>query len=236
MKIKLKIASRLSGIFTLNRQSISLWQAFLCVNLFLLLSGGTALAQLRAESNKILVVGDSLSAAYGIAVEDGWVALLQHKIDGTRHTVDVINASVSGDTSANGLTRLPALLKEYSPAVVILELGGNDGLRGLSVKKLQQNLIQMTEAAQAQDAQVIILGMKIPSNYGAAYTRSFSRTFVESAKSTDALLVPFFLEGLATSREWFQGDGIHPNEKAQEIMLNNVWEVLSPVLDSLPVN
>ena len=118
MKIKLKIASRLSGIFTLNRQSISLWQAFLCVNLFLLLSGGTALAQLRAESNKILVVGDSLSAAYGIAVEDGWVALLQHKIDGTRHTVDVINASVSGDTSANGLTRLPALLKEYSPCLL----------------------------------------------------------------------------------------------------------------------
>lgn len=235
MKINLEIPSLISGIFTLNRQSNSLWRTFLCINLFVLLSGGLVQAQPRTDSHKILILGDSLSAAYGMAVKDGWVALLQHKIDGTRYTVDVINASVSGDTSANGLTRLPALLEEYSPAVVILELGGNDGLRGLSVKKLKQNLVQMTESAQALDAKVIILGMQIPSNYGAAYTRLFSRSFVDAAEMTDALLVPFFLEGLETGLEWFQSDGIHPNENAQEIMLNNVWDTLAPVMDTLSV-
>ncbi|OED34441.1 hypothetical protein AB833_32430 [Chromatiales bacterium (ex Bugula neritina AB1)] len=218
MKVKMKITSTLSHRFA----------ALLCV-IFLSLATATATAQ----DKKILVVGDSLSAAYGMAVEDGWVAGLQHRLDGTRYQYNVINASVSGDTTANGLTKLPALLKEYQPEIVLIELGGNDGLRGLSLKKMKQNLIEMSQMAADSDATVIILGMKIPSNYGAAYTRLFSKTFVTAAEESNAQLIPFFLEGLEKSMEWFQSDGIHPNEKAQVIMLDNVWQPLVSVIDSL---
>ncbi len=189
----------------------------------------------RAESQALLVVGDSLSSAYGIATEEGWVARLDHQLQGTRHEIEVVNASVSGDTSANGLGRLPALLDDHSPGIVIIELGGNDGLRGLSIKKLNENLTLMTEMAIDSGAQVILLGMQIPSNYGAAYTRLFSDTYEKVAKETNAGLVPFFLEGLQSSAEWFQSDGIHPNEAAQEVMLDNVWDVLEPLLEKLSV-
>ncbi len=206
---------------------------FKAVVCFLLCLFGPTAASAQSDARHVLIIGDSLSAAYGIPVADGWAAKLQHKLDGTRHELEVINASVSGDTSANGLTKLPALLEEYDPAYVILELGGNDGLRGLSVKKLKQNLKEMTQLAQQKDATVIILGMMIPSNYGAAYTRLFTRTFVDVAEETDALIVPFFLKGLETGLEWFQSDGIHPNAKAQEIMFENVWEVFEPSLEAL---
>lgn len=232
MKIKLKITSLSRTVFTVIRQLHVGSSAPLLMAVFLFAFSSAS----QAQADKILVIGDSLSAAYGLAVDDGWVAKLEHKIDGTRHSLEVINASVSGDTSANGLSKLPALLDEYDPAFVILELGGNDGLRGLSIKKLRQNLIEMTELAQSKDATVIILGMQIPSNYGAAYTRLFIKTFIDAAEQTDAALVPFFLEGLGAGLEWFQSDGIHPNAKAQEIMLDNVWQVLAPILESQPVN
>ncbi len=226
-----KSSQRRTG-FTQTRQLKTRVFGSVIASVFLLVFSGVC----QAQDDKILVVGDSLSAAYGIAIEDGWVAQLEHKIDGTRHSHKVINASVSGDTSANGLSKLPALLEEYNPNFVILELGGNDGLRGLSVKKLKQNLIDMTELAQDNGATVIILGMQIPSNYGATYRRLFSKTFIDTAAQTDAMLVPFLLEGLGTGLDWFQSDGIHPNAKAQEIMLDNVWQVLAPALELQPAN
>lgn len=184
-------------------------------------------------ARSVLIIGDSLSSAYGLAIKDGWVARLDYRLEGTRHNFDIINASVSGDTTANGLSRLPALLDQHSPDVVIIELGGNDGLRGLSIKKLTENLTLMTDMAMDAKADVIILGMKIPSNYGAAYTRLFSSSFEKVATDTDARLVPFFLEGLQSSTDWFQADGIHPNKAAQDVMLDNVWTVLEPLLDTL---
>lgn len=223
----MKITRIEQPVFTITRQfkrgTFAILMALLCL---------TTPWTLAAEDRHLLVVGDSLSAAYGISVEDGWVARLQHRLDGTRHPLKVVNASVSGDTSANGLTKLPKLLQEYDPVFVILELGGNDGLRGLSLKKLKQNLREMTDLAQQANATVIILGMQIPSNYGAAYTRLFKRTFTSVAEESGALLVPFFLNGLETGLQWFQSDGIHPNADAQEIMLDNVWAVLAPALET----
>ena len=183
-----------------------------------------------ASSPKLLIVGDSLSAAYGIPVEKGWVAQLAHRMEGTRFVVEVVNASVSGDTTANGLTKLPDLLDEYQPAIVVIELGGNDGLRALSIKKMKQNLTEMATLARDSGAEVVIVGMQIPSNYGAAYTRLFKKAFGDVASETDAQLVPFLLEGLESGLEWFQSDGVHPNVQAQPIMLDNVWDVLHPIL------
>ena len=219
--INIKIASLPRGR---ANQTLINW----CLSLLLLMAGTVA----QAANDKLLIVGDSLSAAYGIPVEQGWVAKLSERIDGTRYMVEVVNASVSGDTTANGLTKLPALLSEYQPAVVIIELGGNDGLRGLSIKKMKQNLTEMTELATTAGAQVILTGMQIPSNYGAAYTKMFTKTYTDVASQTDALLVPFLLQGLESGLEWFQSDGVHPNANAQPIMLDNVWEVLEPVLEA----
>jgi acyl-CoA thioesterase-1 len=221
MMINIKIASLPRGR---ANQTLINW----CLSLLLLMAGTVA----QAANDKLLIVGDSLSAAYGIPVEQGWVAKLSERIDGTRYMVEVVNASVSGDTTANGLTKLPALLSEYQPAVVIIELGGNDGLRGLSIKKMKQNLTEMTELATTAGAQVILTGMQIPSNYGAAYTKMFTKTYTDVASQTDALLVPFLLQGLESGLEWFQSDGVHPNANAQPIMLDNVWEVLEPVLEA----
>ncbi len=186
---------------------------------------------LHASDERLLIVGDSLSAAYGIPVDKGWVAELEQRLAGTRFTLEVINASVSGDTTANGLTKLPALVEEYSPAIVIIELGGNDGLRGLSIKKMSANLTEMAQIAGSAGAEVIIVGMQIPSNYGAAYTRMFADTFKRVAEANDASLVPFLLSGLESGLEWFQSDGVHPNETAQPVMMENVWAVLEPLLE-----
>ncbi len=221
MMINHKIASLTHGKATRN-----LWIRW--ISLVLLFTGSLSFA----ASDKIVIVGDSLSAAYGIPVDKGWVAQLSDRIEGTRYSVEVVNASVSGDTTANGLTKLPGLLAEYQPVIVIIELGGNDGLRGLSIKKMKQNLTEMTTLATDAGAQVVIVGMQIPSNYGAAYTRLFTNTFTDVAEENDALLVPFLLNGLESGLEWFQSDGVHPNEKAQPIMLDNVWEILEPVLEA----
>ncbi len=194
------------------------------------------LGNLRADdspSRTIVVVGDSISAAYGIATEDGWVALLQKKIEDESFNMTVVNASVSGDTTANGLSRLPNLLTEYQPALVVIELGGNDGLRGLSVKKLKSNLNQMAAMARDSGAEVIIVSVQLPGNYGKAYNNLFAKAFASAAEDTNSTLVPSLFEGLDASKKWFQADGIHPGVLAQPVMLENVWQVATPLLEKI---
>jgi acyl-CoA thioesterase-1 len=181
----------------------------------------------------ILVLGDSMSAEYGLARGTGWVALLgqrlaQHKINAT-----VVNASVSGDTTAGGRARLPALLKQHRPAVVVIELGGNDALRGLALQSTEDNLKRMTQAAQDAGARVLLVGMQVPPNYGASYTQRFAAMFEAVARERKAALVPFLLAGVADGPDaatMFQADRIHPLAKAHPRMLDNVWPALRKLL------
>ncbi|MFK8053943.1 MAG: arylesterase [Woeseiaceae bacterium] len=195
--------------------------------------------EVRAESTEdkrpvLMVVGDSLSAGYGLAdTGDGWVALLQQRLDTESLAFRVVNASISGDTSNGGAARLPAALATHSPAVVVIELGGNDGLRGLPLNVMRSNFVRMIEAAQSQGAEVILLGMMIPPNYGERYTTDFQQQFVDLSEQYDLTLVPFFLENVALSQELMQSDGIHPNANAQPIMLNNVWPALAPIVERI---
>lgn len=179
----------------------------------------------------ILVMGDSISAAYGIETEKGWVNLLQEALSSDHPDLSITNASISGDTTDGGLQRLPRALEKFSPDLVIIELGGNDGLRGQSIKRLQNNLEQMAMLAQDSGADVLILGMRIPSNYGAAYTEKFFNAFAEASDNTGSALVPFLLEPIATSRQYFQPDGVHPTAEAQpllmELVLSKVKEILT---------
>ena len=181
----------------------------------------------------VLVVGDSLSAEYGLARGQGWVALLQDRLAKSMPQVRVINASVSGDTTAGGRARLASLLKQHAPTVVVIELGGNDALRGLPLQGTRDNLQAMTRASQAAGAKVLLLGMQVPPNYGGAYGRDFSAVFPDVAKQHKAALLPFLLTGIADAPDamsWFQADRIHPSAKAQPRMLENVWPHLQPLL------
>ncbi|WP_082306123.1 arylesterase [Achromobacter piechaudii] len=179
----------------------------------------------------VLVVGDSLSAEYGIKRGTGWVPLLAARVSEQYPKYQVVNASISGDTTSGGVARLPALLRQHAPAVVVLELGSNDALRGLSLTMTEQNLRAMTQAAKAADAKVVIVGMQIPPNYGRDYTQRFAQLFDTVAKDENAQLVPFLMEGMALNRAMFQADGIHPNEDAQPQLLDNVWPTLRPLLN-----
>ena len=179
----------------------------------------------------VLVVGDSLSAEYGIKRGTGWVPLLAARVSEQYPKYQVVNASISGDTTSGGVARLPALLRQHAPAVVVLELGSNDALRGLSLTMTEQNLRAMTQAAKAADAKVVIVGMQIPPNYGRDYTQRFAQLFDTVAKDEKARLVPFLMEGMALNRAMFQADGIHPNEDAQPELLDNVWPTLRPLLN-----
>jgi acyl-CoA thioesterase-1 len=180
--------------------------------------------------NKILIVGDSLSSEYGIERNTGWVQGLRARLASQKFNATVINASISGDTTSGGLTRLPNLLKTTQPTVVLIELGGNDALRGLSLKVSELNLLKMIKMAQLSGAKVVVAGMQIPPNYGEQYTNQFKKMYVTITQQTDALLIPFFLAGLETRSDLFISDNIHPNEAAQEIILNNVWPVLVQTL------
>ena len=173
-----------------------------------------------------LVVGDSLSSAYGIAEEAGWVALLRKHMASIDSDVQVVNASISGDTTFGGVERLPALIKEYAPSLVIIELGGNDGLRGFNLKKTEENLRQMVRLVSQSNAKAVLAGMQIPPNYGPFYSRWFTGLYKKVADSEDAVLVPFLLESVAEDQSLFLDDGIHPNEKAQPIILQNVLNAL----------
>jgi acyl-CoA thioesterase-1 len=178
----------------------------------------------------VLIVGDSISAAYGLAPGTGWVDLLSSRLAAERYPLRVVNASITGDTTAGGRARLPVLLSRYKPAVVVLELGGNDGLRGGDLDATRDNLAAMVEQAQRAGAKPLIVGMKVPPNYGGAYVRKFDALYEDVAKAHKAPLVPFFFEGFGEKRELFQPDGIHPTAAAQPLLLDNVWPQLRPLL------
>jgi len=199
---------------------------------------GAAHAQGTAEAQRarpvILVVGDSLSAEYGLPRGSGWVQLLDQRLREARLDYTVVNASISGDTTSGGRTRLPALLKEHRPAIVILELGANDGLRGLPLPAMRDNLVAMTRTAQQGGARVLLVGVRVPPNYGRDYAERFFDVYPAVAKDTRAALAPFLLDGFAESTEFFQPDRIHPSVAAQPRMLDNVWPHLKPLLASAP--
>lgn len=179
------------------------------------------------------MVGDSLSAEYGLPRSSGWVALLEQRVNRDKLPWAVVNASISGDTTSGGRARLPALLQQHKPAVVVIELGGNDALRGLPLASTQDNLLAMTRAAKAAGARVLLLGMLVPPNYGRRYVEDFSKLFVQVARAEQAALVPFFLAGIADGPDpeaMFQPDRIHPKAEAQPKMLDNVWPALRPLL------
>ena len=179
----------------------------------------------------LLVWGDSLSAAYGIPLEKGWVALLQTQLG---KDYNIINGSISGETSSGGLTRLPDALKANQPAYVLLELGANDGLRGIALDTLRSNLEQMIKLAQAANAKVVLIGIKLPPNYGVTFTDKFEATYNDLAKQYNLPLVPFLLEGIADNWDLMQADGLHPTAEAQPKVLANVWKVLEGVLTTPP--
>ncbi|WP_017939990.1 arylesterase [Zestomonas thermotolerans] len=178
----------------------------------------------------VLVVGDSISAAFGLDTAQGWVALLEKRLAERDRDYQVVNASISGDTSAGGLARLPALLDAHRPEVVIIELGGNDGLRGLPPAQLQQNLARMIDSARSRGAQVLLLGMRLPPNYGERYTRAFEAVFSDLAEEKGVALVPFFMEGVGGVPGMMQPDGIHPTADAQPLLLEHAWSALEPLL------
>lgn len=189
-----------------------------------------ATCSLAYAQSSVLVFGDSLSAGYGLARGEGWVALLRERLEASDADVKVVNASVSGETSAGGRGRLDAALERHDPDVVILELGANDGLRALPVAKMKANLRAMIDASQASGAKVLLLGMRIPSNYGKRYADNFHQAFVSLADETDVAFVPFFLAPIAADRSNFQNDGVHPNADAQPAMLEEIWPELAPLL------
>jgi len=183
-----------------------------------------------AMAGTALVVGDSISAAFGLETSQGWVHLLQQRLDDSEHDYRVVNASISGDTSAGGLARLPALLREHEPDIVILELGGNDGLRGQPPAQLKRNLAAMTELSQEAGAKVLLLGMRMPPNLGQRYTDAFADAFDSLAEEMSLPYVPFLLEGVGGVQGMMQADRVHPTAQAQELLLDNVWPVLEPLL------
>ena len=197
------------------------------------LIAGESAAQAGARRGPLLVLGDSLSAEYGLERGSGWVALLQQRLAREKSAVQVVNASISGDTTSGGRTRLPALLAQHKPSVVVIELGGNDALRGLPLNMTQANLSAMAQAAKAAGARVLILGMQVPPNYGQKYARDFANLFASVAQAGGAALVPFLLAGVADGPDadkLFQADRIHPNAQAQARMLDNIWPALKPLL------
>jgi acyl-CoA thioesterase-1 len=203
---------------------------FLVVSFGLLLAVLTGRPVAAAAEPVILVLGDSLSAGYGIALSESWVSRLEQRLRERGLPQRVVNISISGDTTRGGLARLPAALQQHRPAIVILELGANDGLRGLPLKELQDNLSAMIEQCQQAGARVLLTGMRIPPNYGPRYTQKFQATFAELAERYRLALVPFLLEGVAGDPALVQDDGIHPRAEAQERILENVWSVLAPLL------
>ncbi|NNA17738.1 arylesterase [Pseudomonas lundensis] len=184
----------------------------------------------NAAAGTILIVGDSISAGFGLDTRLGWVSLLEQRLEREGHDDRVVNASISGDTSAGGQARLPALLTEHKPDVVIVELGGNDGLRGQPPAQLQQNLAAMIDAAKTAGAKVLLLGMQLPPNYGPRYTEAFAGVYTQLADEKQIALVPFFLEGVGGHPELMQADGLHPAAAGQKRLLDNVWPALKPLL------
>jgi acyl-CoA thioesterase-1 len=188
---------------------------------------------LAKPATVVLVVGDSISAEYGLQRGQGWVSLLSTELAAQKTNALVINASLSGETTSGGRSRLPALLLQHQPQVVVIELGGNDALRGLALTQTQDNLLTMTKAAKAAGAKVLMLGMQMPPNYGADYAAQFAAAYDQAARQGQAKLLPFFLQGIGDDPDpmkWFQADRIHPNAAAQPRLMKNVWPLLKPWL------
>lgn len=198
------------------------WRITAVVTLLLWAQGATA--------GTLLVLGDSISAAFGLDTRQGWVSLLEQRLAAEGFDYQVVNASVSGDTSAGGLARLPTLLAEHRPQLVIVELGGNDGLRGQPPAQLQQNLAAIIQSARESGARVLLLGMQLPPNYGARYNALFSQVYADVAGAAQVPLLGFFLDGVGGVPALMQGDGIHPNAAAQPRLLDNLWPQLKPLL------
>lgn len=202
------------------------------IYLFLLLTIVTSLASARnptSATTKILVMGDSLSAGYGIDIQQGWVSLLEHELK-KNHSIEVVNASVSGETTSGGNSRLPALLAEHEPDIVILELGGNDGLRGQPLKLLEKNLQTMIDVSKKSDAKILLAGMQIPPNYGARYSSQFKDVYEKLAEQNELRLIPFLLDGIGGNEILMQRDGIHPTAEAQPLIVKNVMPELEKML------
>lgn len=196
-----------------------------------LLATGVSVPGIADEPVRVLlVVGDSISAGYGLPAGTGWVDLLASRIGRERYPLQVVNASITGDTTAGGRTRLPALITRYKPAIVVVELGGNDGLRGGNLAATRENLDAMVADVQRAGAKAVIVGMKLPPNYGPAYTREFETLYATVAKARNAPLVPYLFEGFGERNELFQPDRIHPTAAAQTKLLDNVWPALKPLL------
>jgi len=217
----IRLFARLSQ--TLSQFAVA---AVVCILLSMALSSATWAAQPAT----LLVFGDSLSAAYGLKEAQGWVNLLEDKISESELNFKVVNASVSGETSTGGLARLPAMLENYNPDVVILELGGNDGLRGLPLNSLEKNLRTMVELISQTGARTLLTGIQIPPNYGRRYTKPFFEIYGNIANSENLALVPFLIDGIPQQPELMQADGIHPKAEAQHLILENVWPYLEPLL------
>jgi acyl-CoA thioesterase-1 len=198
--------------------------------LALALPGGLVSTASAAEGGTVLVMGDSLSAAYGLAPQQGWVALTAERLKTERPGWTVANASISGETTAGGASRIAAELARHKPAVVVIELGANDGLRCLGLEQTRANLERMVVAAKQAGARVLLLGMRIPPNYGPQYTQGFERNYRELAEEHAVALLPFFLEPIATDRSAFQADNLHPVAEAQPKLRDHVWPALAPLL------
>ena len=183
-----------------------------------------------ADVPTVLIFGDSLSAGYGIEVDQSWTALLQSRLREQGYEHRVVNASISGETTEGGAERIGPALDNFSPDLVILELGGNDGLRGFPPERMRQNLEKIITTGKASGAEVVLLGIKIPSNYGPRYTQAFEGVFRETAEKLDVPWIEFFMDGIALNEELMQADGIHPNAKAQPILLDNAWPVIRKAL------
>ncbi len=195
-----------------------------------LISANFAYPEPLEKTNKILVLGDSISAGYRIPLEQGWVQLVENQLKQSNPHVALVNASVSGDTTSNGLARLPTLLKIHHPDIVIIELGGNDGLRGVPIENIESNLAQLITLSQQAGAKVILAGMQIPPSYGPFYTKPFAQLYPKLAEKYQTKLIPFLLEGVGGNQELMQSDGIHPNAKGQPVLAQNALKVLNDML------
>ncbi|WP_421868879.1 arylesterase [Motiliproteus sp.] len=207
-----------------------LWSLVLCGALNVRLA--TAAPVTEPREPVLLILGDSISAGYGLEPGRGWTSLLEQRLSAEGSPLRVINASVSGDTTSGGLSRLPSLLQQYRPQVLVIELGGNDGLRGTPLKLIESNLHQLVALGQQSGAEVVLLGMRIPPNYGPRYSNGFYQLFSRVGEASGIAYLPFFLEGIGGVPELMQADGIHPNTQAQPKLLELAWRTLAPLLAS----
>ncbi|MGH8166961.1 MAG: arylesterase [Woeseiaceae bacterium] len=191
-----------------------------------------AVATHGVEAPTVLVFGDSLSAGYGIDVDQSWTALLQSRLKRQGYEHRVVNASISGETTEGGVTRIDAALRNFAPEVVIVALGGNDGLRGFPPERMKANLLAIVDAVEKEGAAVVLLGIRIPPNYGPRYTQAFEGVYRDVAEEKDLPWIEFFMEGVALNEELMQDDGIHPNEKAQPVLLDNAWPAIQQALEA----